>query len=107
MGNGINIRLELGINAQRFMQQVIVHNSSIEDQIEKGIQLALEDISKEDFFIESVRKETLKELTGLVRQSILSWELRSKLTKSIEEKIGNKISEYADQMATKIVDALK
>lgn len=107
MENTSTVRLELGINAQRFMQQVMIHNSTIEDQIEKGINLALEEISNEDVFVIGIKNETLKELRGLVSQRILSWELKQKLQKSIEEKIGKKLDEYAEQIATKIVDALK
>ena len=35
------IRVDLGINAQQFVQQVQINNESIEEQIAKGIELAV------------------------------------------------------------------
>ena len=45
MDNLTTIRLELGINAQKMIQQVQVHNETIEAEISKGVQMALEAIS--------------------------------------------------------------
>ena len=56
MENQTSIRLELGINAQKFIQQVQLNNKVIEDQIQKGIELALNDIIENDNFIEIIRE---------------------------------------------------
>jgi len=36
MNELVNIRLELGINAQKMIQQVQLHNGNVESQIAKG-----------------------------------------------------------------------
>ena len=60
MENQTSIRLELGINAQKFIQQVQLNNKVIEYQIQKGIELALNDIVENDNFIEIIRESTKK-----------------------------------------------
>ena len=105
--NTVEIRLELGIDAQRFIQQVQVNNQSIEEQIAKGIELALDDIVKGDNFIQSIRHNTKKELEGIVNKTVMSWELRSKITKLVSQKVEAKVEAYADQLAEKITSSLK
>lgn len=106
MGPLVNIRLDLGIDAQRFVQQVQLNNGNIEEQIAKGIELALNDLCEGDNFIESVRAATKTELANIVNKAVLSWDTQNKIQKLVAEKIGNKIEEYADTIATKVTSAL-
>jgi polyribonucleotide nucleotidyltransferase len=106
MENQTSIRLELGINAQRFIQQVQLNNKVIEDQIQKGIELALNDIVENDNFIEMIRESTKKELRDIVNKSVMSWEVRDKISKMVEAKIGEKIDQFADKIAEKVTASL-
>jgi len=106
MENSTTIRLELGINAQKFIQQVQLNNAVIETQIQKGIELALNDIVESDNFIEIIRQNTKKELVDIVNKSVMSWEIRNKISKMVEEKIGQKIDQFADQIAEKVTSSL-
>jgi hypothetical protein len=101
-----NIRLELGIDAQKFIQQVQLHYGSIEEQISKGIELALNDLCEGDNFIESVRNATKHELSAIVNKAVLSWETRNKIEKLIANKIEKKIEQYAEQIAEKVTSSL-
>lgn len=103
MENQTTIRLELGINAQKFIQTMQLNNELIEAQISKGIELALEDISNSDNFVQSVRQNTKLELTNIVNKAVMSWEIRNKITKLVEEKIGEKLDEFANKIADKMV----
>ena len=100
------IRLELGINAQKMIQQVQLNNKIIEDQIEKGIQLALDDISKDDNFIEVIREQTKKELHDIIRKTTMSYEVRSLISKAVETKLGDKIDAFAEKIVEKISETL-
>lgn len=100
------IRLGLGINAQKMVQQVQLNNKIIEDQIEKGIQLALDDITKDDNFVEIIREQTKKELHDIIRKTTMSYEVRSKISKAVEEKLGERIDMFADKIADKISETL-
>ncbi len=106
MENQTSIRLELGINAQKFIQQVQLNNKVIEDQIQKGIELALNDIVENDNFIEIIRESTKTELRGIVNKSVMSWEVRAKISKVVEAKIGEKIDQFADKIAEKVTASL-
>ena len=101
------IRLELGINAQKFIQQVQLNNELIESQIQKGIELALDDIAQSDNFIEIIRENTKTELQTIVNKSVMSWEVRSKIEKMVAEKIGKKIDEFAEKIAEKVTSSLE
>ena len=107
MENGTTIRLELGIDARHFIQQVQLHNRVIKERIQKGIELALEDIANEGMFIEHIRKATKDELEIIVHKSVISYEIRNKISKMVEEKIGEKIDQFADKIAEKVTDSLR
>lgn len=107
MDNVTTIRLELGINAQKFIQQIHLNNEIIEEQISKGIELALEDITRDDNFIQSIRESTKKELSEIVNRAVFSWEVKNKITKLVEEKIGKKVEEFADKIAENVTKNLK
>lgn len=107
MDNISKIRLELGINAQRYIQQIEINNQFIEDQISKGIELALDDIANSDNFIQMIRQNTVSELRDIVNKAVMSWEIRNKISKMVEEKIGEKLNAYADKIADRIVGSLE
>ena len=107
MENISTIRLELGINAQKFIQQVQIHNETIETQIAKGIELALEDITNSDNFIQAIRESTKKELSEIVNNAVFSWNVRNKISKLVEERIGKKVEEYADKIAEQVTKSLQ
>jgi hypothetical protein len=107
MDNQTTIRVDLGIDARKFIQQVQLNNETIEDQVKQGLELAIKDISEGDNFIQAVRENTKKELLDIVSTKVLSWEVRGKLSKSIEEKIGKKIDEYADKIAESVTKNLE
>jgi len=100
------IKLELGINAQRFIQQVQLNHGTIEEQIGKGIELALNDMCQGDNFVEIVREATKVELSNIVNKSVLSWDTRNTIEKLISEKISQKVGEYADEIAEKVTASL-
>ena len=58
MENTTTMKIDLGIQAQQIASQVMVHNESIQTQIIKGIEQAIEEISDEDGFIEAVKEST-------------------------------------------------
>ena len=101
------IRLELGINAQKFIQQVQLHHGTIEEQIGKGIELALNDLCEGDSFIQSVREATKLELSKIVNNAVFSWETQNKIEKLVAEKISKKVEAYADTIAEKVTASLE
>ena len=101
-----SIKLELGIDARKFIQQVQLQNKVIEYQISKGIELALNDITDNDNFVEAIRQSTKNELEMIVNRAVMSYEIKRKISQLVEEKIGEKIEKYAEEIATKMTDSL-
>ena len=107
MENLATIRLDLGINAQKFIQQVQLNHGAIEEQIAKGIELALNDLCEGDNFIQQVREATKIELSKIVHQAVFSYDTQRAIEKAVSEKIGKKISDYADKVAEQVTKSLK
>ena len=107
MNELVNIRLELGINAQKMIQQVQLHNGNVESQIAKGIELALNDLCEGDNFVQQVRDATKVELAKVVHQAIVKWDTQRAIEKAVSEKIAKKIEEYADRVAEQVTANLK
>lgn len=105
--NQTHIRLELGIDARRFIQQIKINNEMIEEQISKGIELAVNDLTEGDKFVQSIRETTKNELALIVNRAVMSWEVQNKISKLVTEKIGKKVEAYADKIADKITSSLK
>lgn len=104
--NLATIRLELGINAQKFIQRVQLHHGTIEEQIAIGIELALNDVCEGDNFIQAVRESTKDELAAIVKKTVLSWETQNKIEKLIAQKISEKVEQYAETIAEKVTASL-
>jgi hypothetical protein len=107
MNTEISLRIELGVAAQKILQQIQLHHGTVEEQVEKGVQLAINDICNGDAFVQSVREATKQELAQIVNKAVLSWETRSRIEKLVAEKIGEKVGVYADQLAETITASLK
>lgn len=107
MGPLANIRIELGIDARRIIQQVQLDNQIIEEHVVKGIELALKDFAEGDAFVQHIRQATKDELASIVNKQVLSWEFRSRVSKMLEEKISKKVEEYGDMIAERVTSSLK
>lgn len=97
-----NIRIELGINAQKIMSHVQVHNKNLEKSIEAGITLALDEIFKEDNFERIIADTVKKEIRNTVITAASDWTIRNKIQKAIREKIEDKVDIIAEEWAKKV-----
>lgn len=105
MENQTSIRLELGIDARRIMQHVRIDNHRIEDQLEKGIQLAIDDLT-EDNFIETIRQTAKDEIKRIVTKELLSFNFQDEIIKSLRESARKSIEQYSDKLSNKITESL-
>lgn len=101
------LRVDLGIHAKNIASQIMVENNRIEEQIAKGIQLALDELTEEDNFVELIKEGTKKTINDIVKSATSSWEFKKKIEKAISEKMSDKISEYAEGVANKVVSELQ
>ena len=102
-----SIKIELGIEAQKIIQQIQINNKLIEEQIQKGIELALNDIIENNNFVEQIRETTKIELGNIVNRAIMSWEVRNSIHKAVETKLADKIDSYAEKLVDKIIKSIE
>ena len=100
------LRIDLGINAQKIAQQVMIHNENIESQITKGIEKGLESIMSEDNFIDAVARATQNEVDKILRDTLVSWEFRKKISQKLQEKVECEIDKYSEGLANKLMETL-
>ncbi len=103
----VTVKIELDIAAQKLLQNVQIQNRELEQQIEKGIKLAMDNLAKDDAFVDMVRIATEKEVETLFRKAIMSYEFQNRITKAVQEKAGNAIEKYSNDLADKITKTLK
>ena len=106
MSELINLRIDLGINAQKIMQQVQIHNQGIEDAVQRGVELAVQELANSENIVLAVKAATLKEFQDLITQRVISWEVKQALMTEIDKRVGEKISEYAEKIASNITKNL-
>ena len=104
--NLVNFKIDLGINAQKIVSQIQLNNRNIEEQISQGIELAIIEIANKPNFVESIKLATEKELLDIVNNRILSFDIRQKIIKMIDAKVGEKLDIYAEKIANKITESL-
>ena len=100
------LKLELDIAATKMLQQVIINNERIESQIQKGINLAVQDLTNGDNFVESVRYKAKQSVEDLVHRAIMSWEIQNHIQKAVSTKLHEKIENYANELAENLFKAL-
>lgn len=106
MDNHTTVKLELGINAQRFMQQVMVNNQRIEEQIEEGIKMALDEIADSNNFTLIIKDKTIAAISSMVTEATFHWDIRKKVQKTIDDKIQEKINEFAEKVADSVLKGM-
>lgn len=106
MENVTTLRIDLGINAQQIASQIMIHNKSIESQIIQGIEAGLKEITDSSGFVNYVKEGTKKAINDAISSATDSWEFRMKIQKAITERLDEKIKEYADGVAQKVLKDL-
>jgi len=107
MENTTSIRVELGISAHKLIQQVMVNNKHIEAQITQGLELALDDVLNKDNFVEHIRQAAKREIEKTIQEGLASWEVRQRIKKMIETKLGEKLDAFAEKVANQLTENLQ
>jgi hypothetical protein len=101
-----SVRIELGINAQRLISQFQINNKQLEESVQKGINLALDEMINDENFIRTIADHTKKEMMGIITSGIWQLGFREKMKASFESHVGKKIDEFNYQLSEKLSEAL-
>ena len=98
----IQFKIELGVPAQRIIQQLQLNHKLIEEQIEKGVTEALTELAENNNLVKIVKQKTKEEVINIVHKAVLSYDLQNQIQKVIAGKIQSKIESYADSVVEKL-----
>lgn len=98
----VSLRLELGIDTQRFTQQVQTYNAEVEKQIQTGVEQAMDELCKEQTLIELVKDQVKRQALNSVTNYMFKYDLQ----KAINERVQNILTKKVDEFATKLTDEM-
>lgn len=101
------IKVELGINAQRFVGQFMTNNKQLEEAISKGIDRALTELLTEEKFEQIIVDNTKAEIMQVMKNAVSDWSIQYKLKEAVGKAIEKKISIVADDWAEKALKNLE
>ena len=102
----VTFKIDLEINAARIIQQVKLHNQSIEQQIEKGVLDAVKELSDNDGIANHVKQITIDGIKENVSWLLNGYVMKSKIQSINEDKVKEKIEQYSNNVAEKILQEL-
>lgn len=101
------LRVELGINAQKIMQHLLLHNETIENQIKAGIEAAFNEmIGSEERFQDAIKEAVKEEIGRTINDAARSWAVKQKISDIVNKALDSKIEGYANQLAEKMLGDL-
>jgi ribosomal protein S3AE len=106
MDNTVTLKIELGISAQRIMQQVIMNDRLLEEEIEKGILAAFIELGNSDIFTNMVKEATKQAISDVVKNSVNEWNVKNLIANKLQEQIAINVEEYAMKIGQEIVNRL-
>ena len=100
------MQLSLNIDAQKFIQQVQVHNQMLEDEVQKGLDNAFEELSKDGTIEKMIQDAVKKNIMDSFTRWILHSDIRQNLEKQISQKLSSKIDSYTTSLVDEIAEKL-
>lgn len=102
----LTMQLALNIDAQKFIQQLRLHNEALEEEVQKGLDKAVEDLSKEGAIEKMIYEAAKKNIMDSFSRWIFQSDIRSKIEKQITEKLSAKIDKYTDSLVNEISEKM-
>lgn len=98
----LTMQLALNIDAQKFIQQVKIHNQLLEDEVQKGLDNAFQELSTDGTIQKLIEEAVKKNIMDSFSRWIFQSEIRKKIETQITEKLSAKIDKYTDDLVDKI-----
>jgi hypothetical protein len=84
----------------------MINNKNLEDQVEAGIQMALDEISNADNFALLIKEKTIAAISSIVTEHAFGWEVKKRIQKAIDDTIKAKINEFADKVSQSVLKGM-
>lgn len=102
----LRMELNMVIDAQRIIQNVQINNKSIEEEIEKGLNKAFEELSKDGVIEEMIMNAAKKNIMDAFSRWIFQTEIRKKVEDAITQKLNKKIESYTDRLVEELAEKM-
>lgn len=102
----ITMQVNMNIDAQRIIQQVQFNNKEIELEIEKGLNKAIEELSKEGVIEQMIVEAAKKNIMDSFSRWVFQTRIREKIEKALTDKLNDKIEKYTDTLVEEIASKL-
>lgn len=107
MDNALNIRIDLDVAAVQIKNLFQLRNVEIQAQVDKGINAAIDLLSKDNTISDMVSLAVQRDVNQWITGSVLSQDFKHSLMKKVHEKVQEKVTAYADELAETILAGLK
>ena len=94
----LTMQLSLNIDAQKFIQQVQMNNQMLEGEVQKGLDKAFDELSKDGTIEKMIQDAVKKNIMDSFSRWVFQSDIRSKIEKQITEKMSAKIDAYTDSL---------
>jgi hypothetical protein len=102
----VTMQLALNIDAQRIIQQIRINNASLEAEVQKGLDTAFEELSKDGVIESMIVEAAKKNIMDSFSRWIFKSDIRTQVEKQITEKLSAKIDKYTDSLVNELVEKL-
>lgn len=106
MNTEFAIKVELNAMGERFMTSIQTRNEELEKSVERGFQLAIDELTNGDTLENLVKEEVKKKIIS----SFTSYTFQSKMTeivqKAMYEKLSTEMSNFSDKFAEELKEKL-
>ena len=104
MKEAVTINMELTIPSQKILHHLMLHNETIENEVQKGIQKAIDELSKDNYIADKV-SEKVKD--AVIHSISNNYQIKNDLTTMIKNKINIHLDAMIDNQLAKRVESLK
>jgi adenylate kinase family enzyme len=102
----LTMQLSLNIDAQKFIQQVQMNNQMLEGEVQKGLDKAFDELSKDGTIEKMIQDAVKKNIMDSFSRWVFQSDIRSKIEKQITEKMSAKIDAYTDSLVNEIAEKM-
>lgn len=102
----IQMTLGLNIDARKFMQAVQINNEQVAEEVQAGIDRAIEELSQDGVIEKLVAEAVKKNILDGVTSFMMRYDIRKKIEDGIKDKTAEKVKNFTDKIVDDLADKL-
>lgn len=102
MNTETRLRMELELPAYKITQWLETHNAQVEQEVEAGVKLAIDQLSESGTLANAVKEQVIASIQKAISKSVDSWDFKNAIMKKIQDAVILEVDKYAVQIADAI-----